>query len=381
MSSDSYIRNRYNVEHNSGGYDLNGTLKAGGNKMTNLVGYSSVTAGVNGYYENRTSSQNGIQLFDPDIQAMREPFRMGRFILKIMKFPPFFPSIACEMARWLFEDNARAVDGVPQNSISTISIEIGATQRSIDFPGMYKENGKDLTIRTPEWKGRPLGKFIEWWIGGLSDRETGIGHLWGRDMNYIKSNYGMSFLYIILGPTARAEDIEFSCMWHDCFPINEVASYMSSNTLGDVGSVGDQDVQFSGVYQTGLEIDLLAQIITAQTGLYNETSLNMILPAYMYKSTGHLAMTDSEINDTASLVSVSNTDRLEITKSQGVNEYDDTVLSVMKSVRNRAYGDESTGSNPKVSMPMFNQGDTPGQIQRALWNQTERASKEITPSE
>ena len=367
------IADKYKVEHRETGYDSLGNINKGGNKMVNLVGYSSVTAGVQGFYENRTSTQNGIQLFDPDIQAMREPFRLGRFILKIMKFPPFFPPVACEMARWLFEDNARAVDGVPENSLSTISIEVGATQRTIDFPGMYKENGKDLTIKTPEWKGRPLGKFIEWWIGGLSDRETGIGHLWGRDMAYVKSNYGMSFLYIILGPTARATDIEFACMWHDCFPTKEIAGYMSSNTLGDSGSVGDQDVTLTGMYQTGLQIDLLAQIITTQTGLFNETALDVILPAYIYKD--QFSLDEAGLAANKPSISISNVDRLDITMDQGINMYDSETMDVVKDIRLRAYGDETTGNNPKVSMPWETQ------LERAMWGQNQRKSTEITPTQ
>ena len=365
------IYDKYKVEHKEDGYDSEGKITQGGNKMVNLVGYSSVTAGVQGFFENRTSAQNGIQLFDPDIQAMREPFRLGRFILKIMKYPPFFPPIACEMARWLFEDNVRGVDGVPENSLSTISIEIGATQRSIDFPGMYKENGKEFTVKTPEWKGRPLGKFIEWWICGLSDKETGVGHFWGRDMAYVRSNYGMTFLYIILGPQARATDIEFACMWHDCFPTKEIAGYMSSNTLGDAGSVGDQDVGLTGVYQTGLQIDLLAQIITTQTGLFNETCLDVINPAYIYRD--QFALDEAGLSANRPSISISNVDRLDITKSQGVNGYNDEVLNVVKQIRLRAYGDETTGDNPKVQMPW----DT--QIKRAMWGPNERKSFDVPP--
>lgn len=367
----SEIEKKYNVEHKTGGYNANGTIKPGGNKLVDLVGYSSVTSGTQGFYQNRTGTSNGIQLFDPDIMAMKEPFRTGRFILKIMKYPPFFPALACEVARWLFEDNARAVDGVPQNSISTIDIEVGATQRSISYPGMYKESGKDLTIKTPEWKGRPLGKFIEWWLGALSDRETGIGHLWGRDMNYVRPNYGMTFLYIILGPQARPEDIEFSCLWHDCFPTQEITSYMSSNTLGDVGSTGDQDVGLTGIYQTGVEVDLLAQIVTAQTGLYNESYLDMILPSYFYK--GILGSTVDELESTKSSISINNIDRLRITQEQGINGYDSDLMTKIDEIRLRAYGDISTAeNNPKHEYP-YSQA-----IERAVeWDVNDRAS--LTP--
>lgn len=375
--SDSIIAKKYNVEHQINGYNANGQLNFGGNKFPQWLNWSNITAGINGFVENRASSAAGIQVFDPDYLAMKEIFRMGRFIIKIMKYPPFFPPIACEMARWLFEDQVRGVDAIPENSISTVSIEIGATQRTVDYPGMYKESGKDITLKTPEWKGRPLGKFMEWYLGALSDRETGIGTLYGRDMNYVKPNYGITFLYIILGPTARPEDIEYSCLYHECFPTKEVAAYMSSNTLGDVGNVGDQDVTFSGIFQTGLQVDSLAQIVTSQYGLYNETYQDMILPSYFYK--GLLAMNQSELEQVRQVMSIANKDRLEITKDQGVNGYsgkafnNKEVLEVMEEVRFRALGD--VDSNPASAKNLYPWSKA---IERSFMGVNDRGSASFT---
>ena len=370
---ESSIATKYKVEHTVSGYNANGNLKPGGNKFTNLLGWPSITAGVQGFVENRGGSSQGIQVFDPDFLSMREIFRMGRFILKIMKYPPFFPPVACEMARWLFEDQVRGVDGPQSNSLSTASIEIGATGRTVDYPGMYKENNKDLTLKVPEWKGRPLGKFSEWYLSALSDRETGIGTLYGRDMEYVKPNYGMTFLYIILGPDARPESIEFSCLYHECFMTEEINGYLGSNTLGDIGNVGEQDVKFSGIYQTGLQVDALAEIVTAQYGLYNETYLDMILPAYFYK--GLLSMPKGDLEEVAKVVSVSNMDRLRMTMEQGVNDYDTKVVEVMEEVKRRALGD--LGANEyytKNAYPLSHALD------RALLDVNERSSKEFSAS-
>lgn len=377
MAIESPIANKYKVEHNPAGYGegaSGATLGKGGNKFTSWLGWSSVTAGINGFVENRASAASGIQLFDPDFLAMKEVFRLGRFILKIVKYPAFFPPIACEMARWLFEDQTRSVDAIPENSLSTISVDIGATGRTLDFPGMYKENGKDISLKVPEWKGRPLSKFIEWWIGALSDRETGVGTLYGKDMSYVRPNYGMTFLYIITGPTARPEDIEYACLYHECWPTKEIASYMSSNTLGDAGSVGEQDVQFTGIFQTGLQVDLLAQIVTAQQGLYNETYQDMILPSYFYK--GLLSMGTSELQEIKQAMSVSNIDRIQtlIDNGQKVSGYtDDKVMEKVEEIKTRVMGNVDTNpASPKNAYPWSTA------IKRAFLDTNERASTEFT---
>lgn len=377
MATESPISTKYKVEHNISGYGRgvgDAKLGRGGNKFTDWVGWSSITAGVAGFVENRTSASTGIQLYDPDILAAQEPFRMGRFILKIVKYPAFFPPIACEMARWLFEDQVRGVDGITENSLSTITIETGTNGRALDFPGMYKEGNKDLNLKVPEWKGRPLGKFIEWWIGALSDPETGVGTLYGKDLEYVRPNYGMSFLYIIPGPTLRPEDIEFSCLYHECWPTKEINGYLSSNTLGDAGSVGEQDVNLTGIYQKGIQVDSLAQVVVAQQGLYNETYRDVILPSYFYK--GLLGMTSGELEEIKGAMSVSNIDRINtlIANGQNVNGYtEDGVMSIVNNIRTRAMGDvDNNPASPKNQYPYSKA------LENAFLDINERASTSFT---
>ena len=373
----SPIKEKYQVEHNPGGYGRgteSAKLAPGGNKFTELVGWSSITAGPSGFVENRLSGSTGNQLFDPDILAMKEAFRLGRFLLKIVKYPPFFPPIACEMARWLFEDQVRGVDGLQENSLSTISIDVGATGRSMDYPGIYKEGNKDFSLKVPEWKGRPLSKFIEWWIYALSDPETGVGTLYGKDLEYVRPNYSMSFLYVITGPTMRPEDIEYACLFHECWPTKEINSYMSSNTLGDAGGVGEQEVNFTGIFQKGLQIDSLAQVMVAQQGLYNETYQDVIMPSYFYK--GIMGMEKSDLEGIKGAMSMSNYDRIQtlIDNNQYVNGYtEDDVMTQVNKVRERTMGDiDSNPASPKNQYPYSKA------IENAFLSLNERESSSFT---
>lgn len=256
----------------------------GGNRLYGVIGFNTTTRGPNGNFNTRLTSQQGLQSYDPAALNIREPFRMGRFIFKIIKIPPFFdPNIALYM-RFILEDNVKQVSGIPSNSIDTISQTNGATRIESDFPGNYKQNGKELSVQTIEYAGGVVRKFVDYWMGGISDRETTIGHMYGAKLPYVRSSYSGSFLYSILGPTARPTDIEFNCMFHECWPTKEVADYLSSNTLGDVGGVSDVEISLTGMYQNAPEVDILGQLVAAGYGLYSESALNQTMPAYIYQT-------------------------------------------------------------------------------------------------
>lgn len=64
------------------GYGIGGIS---GDRFTDVAGWESGTVGFAGNVYSRLASENGIQPVDPAITASREPFRVGRFLLKILK--------------------------------------------------------------------------------------------------------------------------------------------------------------------------------------------------------------------------------------------------------------------------------------------------------
>jgi hypothetical protein len=86
----------------------------------------------------------------------------------------------------------------------------------------------------------------------------------------------------LLGPTCRPEDIEFACMWHEVLPYQEKASHLNSGNIGDAGSGVDLDIEFSGRYDRGPEIDIFARKVVEGYNLYGQSYLNQLLPSYMY---------------------------------------------------------------------------------------------------
>ncbi|MGL4949656.1 MAG: hypothetical protein ACRC5M_04680 [Anaeroplasmataceae bacterium] len=256
------------------------------------LGYETTTVGPAGNVLNRLNTQNGLQSADPMVMAAREPFRVGRFLVKWLKAPPFFQDMAVKYLRWIFEDMVMEVSGVPENSLEKIDIQNGAVQATTSYPGMYRESGNSVTLKVRECAGSPVRKFLDYWISAVSDRKTGVCHLYGAKMRAVLPNMAGSIIYVLLGPTCRPEDIEFSCMWHEIMPYSEKSSHMNSGGIGDAGSGVDMDIEFSGQYDRGPEIDLFARKIVEGYNLYGQSYLNQLLPSYMYDPTIYEATGD-----------------------------------------------------------------------------------------
>lgn len=248
------------------------------------LGFETTTVGPAGNILNRLNTQNGLQSADPMVMAAREPFRVGRFLVKWVKAPPFFPEMAVKMLRWIFEDTVMEVSGVPENSISNIDIQNGVVHTTTSYPGIYQESGNSVTLKVREFAGSPVRKFLDYWISGVSDRKTGVAHMYGAKMRAILPNMAGSILYVLLGPTCRPEDIEFACMWHEVMPYQEKTSHMNSGSIGEAGSGVDMDVEFKGQYDRGPEIDIFAIKVVEGYNLYGQSFLNQLLPSYMYSS-------------------------------------------------------------------------------------------------
>lgn len=256
------------------------------------LGFETTTVGPAGNVLNRLNTQNGNQSADPMVMASREPFRVGRFLVKWVKAPPFFPDMAVKYLRWIFEDMVMEVSGVPENSIDKIDIQNGAVHVTTSYPGIYHESGNSVTLKVRECAGSPVRKFIDYWLSGVSDRKTGVCHMYGAKLRAVLPNMAGSILYVLLGPTCRPEDIEFACMWHEIMPYAEKASHMNSGNIGDAGSGVDMDIEFSGQYDRGPEIDIFARKVVEGYNLYGQSYLNQLLPSYMYDSTIYNATAD-----------------------------------------------------------------------------------------
>ena len=262
-------------------YGVNGIV---GDRFTSVAGWEHGTVGFAGNVYSRLAAENGIQPVDPTITGSREPFKVGRFLLKVLKNVPFFDPKVMEAWRYIIEDSALEFSGIQSYQLETFQKTHGVIRQNSTYVGIYKENNGDFTIKVPETAGQLVRKAIDYWHFGMSDPKTGVAHFYGKDIRDLQPNKSMTILYVLLGPTCRPEDIEYAALYHDCVCTTPKHDHVNAGALGEAGQGVEHDLTFSGIFDRGPEVDRLAAVIVDREGLYEERSQNALLPAYIYKN-------------------------------------------------------------------------------------------------
>lgn len=268
------------IYSNHDSYGVNGIK---GDRFDSVAGWEHGTIGFAGNIYTRLAAENGIQPVDPSITASREPFKVGRFMLKVLRSVPFFDPKVSAAWRYIIEDTATEFNGIQSYQLETFQKQHGVVRQNSTYVGIYKENNGDFNIKVPETAGQLVRKAIDYWHYGMSDPKTGVVHFYGKDMRDLQPNKSMDILYVLLGPTCRPEDIEYAAIYHQCVCTTPKHDHNNAGTLGEAGQGVDHDLTFSGIFDRGPEVDRLAAVVVDREGLYEERAQNALLPAYVYK--------------------------------------------------------------------------------------------------
>lgn len=250
----------------------------------NVLGWDNTTVGLASSVFDNVLTQNGVRTYDPNYIGALEPIRAGRFIVKWLKVPSFFDETAIKYLKVFLENTVKQVSGIQDSNINAAgSVTFGANQQEMEFPGGIKQNNKNVTLSTVTCTGDPTGKLMRYWMYGITDPETNIHHMYGKDLRFIRPNYSGTLMYIFLGPTCRPGDIEYSCIWHEVWPVSpDFKNTWESQELGSDTAISDRQVEFSGIFQDGPECNILAKYIVAAAGLAGQSYFDQTLPVYMY---------------------------------------------------------------------------------------------------
>jgi hypothetical protein len=267
------------------GADVNQAYGVGGikgDRFSSVAGWEKFTSGFAGNIYTKLASENGIQPVDPAITGAREPFKVGKFIIKLLRNVPWFDETVMHIWRYIIEDTSTALEGINDYTFETFQRPHGAIRQNSTYGGMFKETNGEFNITVYETAGQLVRKAIDYWLYGLSDPKTAVAHFYGKDVRDLQPNKSMSIMYILLGPTCRPQDIEYACIWHDALITAPRHTHNNSGTLGEAGSGVDITLNFQGTFDRSPEVDKLAAIIVDREGLYEERSYNSLLPKYIY---------------------------------------------------------------------------------------------------
>jgi hypothetical protein len=316
-----------------------------GDTFTEVAGWEHGTAGFAGNIYSKLASENGIQPVDPVLTAAREPYKMGRFLVKILKTVPWFDKKAKYAWRYIVEDTTTSVSGIQDYTFETFQRQHGVIRQNSTYGGMFKETNGEFTLKVPETAGQLVRKSIDYWLYGISDPKTGVATYYGKDVRDLQPNKSMTILYVLLGPTCRPHDIEYACIWHDAILTSPKHAHNNSE-IGDAGQGTDHDLTFNGIFDRGPQVDLLASIIVDREGLYEERNYNSILPKYMYDN--YMAPDRSDYNITiANRLATEAGLRTNFNSAEDSIAYNEADRSTIDTIRNAysAYFQDSLGSD------------------------------------
>lgn len=277
-----------------------------------VLGWDNTTVGMASSVFDNLLSQNGVRTNDPNYLGALEPIRAGKFIVKWLKVPTFFNTVAVQYLKFFLENAVKSVSGISSNQLAVSgTVQFGANQSEMDFPGNLKQNNKNVELTTITCTGDGLGKLMRYWMYGITDPETNIHHMYGKNLRFIRANYSGTLIYVFLGPTARPGDIEYSCIWHDVWPTSpDGKDIFNSGEIGSDTAVQDRTVELTGIFQDGPECNILAKYIVAGTGLAGQSYFDQMLPAYMYDKYIANISGATEANDTIKGMSLAQTDKM-----------------------------------------------------------------------
>lgn len=273
----------------------------------NDLGWDNTTVGMASNVFDNLLSQNGVRTNDPNYLGALEPIRAGKFIVKWLKVPTFFNVTAVKYLKFFLENAVKSVSGLSENQVASAgSVTFGANQQEMEFPGAYKQNNKNVSLATITCSGDGFGKLMRYWLYGITDPVTGVHHMYGKNLRFCRANYSGSLLYVFLGPTCRPGDIEYACLWNEVWPTSgDGTEKWNSTDIGSDTLISDVTAEFSGIFQDGPEVNILAKYIVAGTGLAGQSYFDQMLPAYMYDKYINNIAGQKAANDTISGLNLS----------------------------------------------------------------------------
>ena len=172
------------------------------------------------------------------------------------------------------ETGYKSVSGIGDVSADVITIEGGWAAQSFSNISAVKDDTDEITITLYEQTGSPVREFVETWMTGMRDPQSGVAHYHGaldNADNELAIDYGekyhtCEFIYMDLDPTARY--IEYACLFAHCFPTRISKSHLNyeSGSRGEVAL----DIPFKVTKYEGKYVnDLAYYYLSRQKLRYN----------------------------------------------------------------------------------------------------------------
>lgn len=192
------------------------------------------------------------------------------------------------MLRGLIERNYLSIDGLQKTiEVDTVDTQAGHAGELWDDASLVKRNRSQVTYRWNEKEGRPVSRFLEYYItqliGDPATQVPAAAQLGARAQDWLPDMYSFSALFFDTDSSGmRVKDAWIGAnLWpHSSGQID------GKTEVGQAGDKHDHDILLGGIFQVGPGPDGLAQ------SLLNGFNLN---GANAYNRTPFIAAVDPSV--------------------------------------------------------------------------------------
>lgn len=200
-------------------------------------------------------------------QSLRQydPLINGRARIFFVKMPVFMEKLMPEQTkniRHMLEYGFTKIDGISNTTLETDPITGGYSGRSFDVATMSKDETNSITITVYEFSGSPVREYLDMWISGIMDHNTGLGHYHGLldadpTIKWAQYNHVAEAIFVATDPTGRADGIEYACLLTNMMP-KEVKKDHFNYESGQ-SNIVQVDINFTAVKYESPQINELAK--------------------------------------------------------------------------------------------------------------------------
>lgn len=230
--------------------------------------------------KNNTTDMTGYSLFLGGLNVKRAALeqynvlKTGKGRIFLTKMPYFMKELMPEATKnfkHVVEYGFMDIQGIQDLTMEFDSITGGYAGRTFEIPTILKDETNEITVKILEFSGSPMREYIEMWLTGVSDPNSGFTHYHGlaipqTDSNgrfqkakveVSQANHTMEAFYVMTDQTGF--NIEFACMLCNMFPKTSARSHFNQ-TSGEMAHV-ELELAFTCTMYTSPDINAVAQLL------------------------------------------------------------------------------------------------------------------------
>jgi hypothetical protein len=229
--------------------------------------------------KNNTTDMTGYSLFLGGLNVKRAALeqynvlKTGKGRIFLTKMPYFMKELmpnATKNFKHVIEYGFMDIQGIQDLTMEFDSITGGYAGRTFEIPTILKDETNEITIKILEFAGSPMREYLEMWMTGVSDPNSGFTHYHGlaipQQQNGVfqkakvevsQANHTMEAFYVMTDQTGF--NIEFSCMLCNMFPKTSARAHFNQ-TSGEMAHV-ELEIAFTCTMYTSPDINAVSQLL------------------------------------------------------------------------------------------------------------------------